>query len=79
MSRERSYRSAAQGVERWYRKLGTQWLEFCYVTDGWWGVGRTGTLYVKQAISNGDYYTVKIFQNVRGSSGWTEWRKGENA
>ncbi len=69
----RNYRDAAQGVERWYRKLGGRTFMFCYVVAGWWGVGETGTLTVSAAISNGDYYPVHKFYGVTGDSGWSSW------
>lgn len=74
--RDRNYRNAAQGVERWYRKLGGRWLMFTYVRRGWWGVGDTGTLRVyRQYRAGGDYFVVKTFANVTGESGWSAWAK----
>ena len=71
--RDRNYRDAAQGVERWYRELGGRCYMFTYVVRGWWGVGQTGQLNVYRAISNGDCYVVKKFYNVSGDSGWSQW------
>lgn len=73
--RNRNYRSAAQGCERWYREIAGRTFMFVYVRRGWWGVGESGTLYVKRSFRpGGDYFTVKTFRNVGNvRSGWAAW------
>jgi hypothetical protein len=49
---------AAQGVQGWYRQIGGRWYRFSLVTDGWWGVGETGTMHAaRQFVPLGDWYT----------------------
>jgi hypothetical protein len=51
---------AAQGVTGWSRKIGDRWYQFTLVTDGWWGVGETGTLRVyRQLVPCGDWYVMR--------------------
>jgi hypothetical protein len=57
----RQYRDGAQGVKVWDRQLSGRWFRFTLVVEGWWGVPPTGTLTVKAAISNGDYYPIHRF------------------
>src|SRR5262245_37143402 len=70
---------AAQGVTGWYRQINGTFYQFTAVTDGWWGVGPTGTIRVWRPISNGDYYPVHTFSPTTQDidcRGWSMWPGG---